>query len=292
MEKIKVGVVRGGIGPEHDQSINSGEYILNNLSHKYEPIDIIINKHGQWHLWGIPTTAEEALRNVDVVFNALHSFSGDENTAHHAFEKFNKPYTGSRLLGSVVSGARHIVREVVDRIGIKSPKHKVIRIDDDIESAAYEIFSTMVPPWNIRFANKVSLNNTAQASSYNELVEYIQGSDMDISPVIVEEHVHGNPIVCFVVEGMGDDESHVFSMGDDNVSEIEEYARCVHRALGLRHYSRMNFVASPKYGTYLTSVYTHPPIHDGGVLIKKLGTLDIEPPEFVDHILSLALHKK
>ena len=33
-------------------------------------IDILIDKEGTWHIDGLPQTPEQALRKVDVIFNA------------------------------------------------------------------------------------------------------------------------------------------------------------------------------------------------------------------------------
>ena len=49
MEKLKVGVIFGGISSEHDVSIVSGTSVIKNVNkEKYDITPIYISKDGQW----------------------------------------------------------------------------------------------------------------------------------------------------------------------------------------------------------------------------------------------------
>ena len=49
MNKLKVGVIFGGMSTEHDVSVVSGTSVIKNLNKdKYEIIPIYINKNGEW----------------------------------------------------------------------------------------------------------------------------------------------------------------------------------------------------------------------------------------------------
>lgn len=50
MNKLKVGVIFGGMSTEHDVSISSGTSIIKNLSkEKYEILPIYISEDGSWY---------------------------------------------------------------------------------------------------------------------------------------------------------------------------------------------------------------------------------------------------
>ena len=73
MTKTKVAVLRGGPSSEYDVSLKSGATVLDNLNReKYEPIDIFVDKNGEWYIGGIQKKPEAALADTDVVWNALH----------------------------------------------------------------------------------------------------------------------------------------------------------------------------------------------------------------------------
>ena len=55
MQKIRVGVLRGGPSREYDISLKTGSSVLRNLpEEKYDANDIFISKKGEWHFRGMP----------------------------------------------------------------------------------------------------------------------------------------------------------------------------------------------------------------------------------------------
>ena len=49
MNKLKIGVIFGGMSTEHDVSVVSGTSVIKNLNKdKYEIIPIYIDKNGEW----------------------------------------------------------------------------------------------------------------------------------------------------------------------------------------------------------------------------------------------------
>ena len=55
MNRIQVGVLRGGPGSEYEVSLKTGASILKHLpKEKYAAKDIFIGKDGTWHYRGMP----------------------------------------------------------------------------------------------------------------------------------------------------------------------------------------------------------------------------------------------
>ena len=72
-------VLRGGPSSEHEVSLMSGETMIRELpKNKYNPIDIVIDRSGNWTLENKPTTPERVLRHADVVLNAMHGEYGED----------------------------------------------------------------------------------------------------------------------------------------------------------------------------------------------------------------------
>jgi len=70
MDKVRVGVLRGGPSDEYGVSLQTGGSVLRNLSPKrYKSSDILIDKRGMWHYNGLPKNPERIFAQVDVVFN-------------------------------------------------------------------------------------------------------------------------------------------------------------------------------------------------------------------------------
>ena len=55
MNKLKLGVIFGGISSEHDVSIVSGTSVIKNLDkEKYKILPIYISKEGKWYTYTKP----------------------------------------------------------------------------------------------------------------------------------------------------------------------------------------------------------------------------------------------
>ncbi|HLP43734.1 MAG TPA: D-alanine--D-alanine ligase, partial [Candidatus Nanoarchaeia archaeon] len=64
-----------------------------------------------------------------------------------------------------------------------------------------------------------------------------------------------------------------------------------HKALGLRHYSRSDFIVT-KRGVYILETNTLPGMTSASLFPKALSVAGISVGEFLDHIIELALSKR
>ena len=94
MNKIKLGVVFGGMSTENEVSVISANSILKNLNkEKYEVTPIYIDKKGNWCKWetkeelkfGEEITPKEKIKDIitylkelDVIFPVLHGLYGED----------------------------------------------------------------------------------------------------------------------------------------------------------------------------------------------------------------------
>ncbi|MDE1988361.1 MAG: D-alanine--D-alanine ligase, partial [Patescibacteria group bacterium] len=73
---------------------------------------------------------------------------------------------------------------------------------------------------------------------------------------------------------------------------IQELAVAAHKALGLRHYSRSDFIISPRRGIYILEVNTLPGLTDDSLMPKSLNAVGCSLPDFLDQLITLALERK
>ena len=122
MNKLKAGVIFGGMSTEHDVSISSGTSIIKNLSkEKYEILPIYISEDGSWykytknieeiealHVGDKITELEkienefEYLKSLDVAFPVLHGLYGEDGTIQGLLELLKVKYVGCKVLGSSI----------------------------------------------------------------------------------------------------------------------------------------------------------------------------------------------
>ena len=73
MNRIRVGVLRGGPSSEYEVSLGTGAAVLQHLpEEKYLPIDVFISRDGTWHVRGMPRDHQSIFSSIDVFFNAIH----------------------------------------------------------------------------------------------------------------------------------------------------------------------------------------------------------------------------
>lgn len=320
---IKVGILRGGVGHEYEVSLKTGATALRNLpGDKYQPVDMLLARDGTWHVNGLPMSPEKAARSVDVIFNALHGEFGEDGQVQQILDVLNTPYTGSGTVASALGMDKARAKEIFKKAGIKVPNGVVLKKghQTEVEAVAYDAFQKISPPWIIKPVGSGSSVGLYFARTYPELVQAIESCFNFSDSILVEEYIKGKEATCGVVEGLrGQDHYPLLPIeivtpsdkklfdyeakytgitseicpgrfSQEEKAELERLAREIHQVLGLRHYSRSDFIISPR-GIYALEVNTLPGLTEESLIPKSLLAAGIPYDQFLDHIVTLALNK-
>jgi D-alanine-D-alanine ligase len=65
-----------------------------------------------------------------------------------------------------------------------------------------------------------------------------------------------------------------------------------HELLGLRHYSRSDFIVTPRRGVYILESNTLPGMTPESLFPKSISAVGSSLPELIEHLLSLAQNSK
>lgn len=291
MAKVRVGVIRGGMSPEYDLSLSTGSAVLGSLGSKYKPLDVLITKDGQWHVWGEQVNPVDLAHRCDVIFNALHGYYGEDGKIQKVLDHIGIPYTGSGALGSALSSNKYLARDILKKYDIKAPLFKKITRGRGSEGA-FTVFNTLSPPWVIKLGNTGDSSRFAIAKSYPELEGGILRA-LDVDPLVyVEEYIGGDEAKCFVIQGVGNMGYYALPLGAYNEREVGTVSKIAHRALGLGHYSRVDIIRHPTRGIFVVNVKAQPALASDSLFAKTLKKAEISMSEFFDHVLSLARGKK
>jgi D-alanine-D-alanine ligase len=315
--KKRVGVVRGGPSSEYDVSIRSGGTVLKHLPEdKYIGVDLLITKDGLWHKNGVPTTLEDIQHHVDVVWNALHGYYGEDGKLQKELEHFGIPYTGSGVLPSAVAMNKVLAKEHVIPLGVKTPRWVVIGEDESLEDGVFRAFRTVGFPAFVKPASGGSSVATRLVKNYRELEDAVEEASA-YGDILVEEYIKGTEATVCVIDAGEGEEPHVLHpieiiptggheffnfdakyggaahelypgrFTPEQSAELRSLASLVHQGLGLRHYSRSDFIVSPR-GVYFLEANTLPGMTEASLLPKAIAGEGIALSEFIDHILSMA----
>lgn len=322
MSEIRVGVVRGGPSKEYEVSLKTGSAVLSSLpKHKYLVHDILISKEGIWHFHGVPKLPVEIFPHIDVVFNAMHGTYGEDGQVQRLFDQFKIPYTGSGAFPSAISMNKLNTKKYIENLNIKTPKHKVIEVRDDIRDQIVNTIKLLGLPLIIKPVSGGSSVGITLAKTEDEFAEGIRTAFENDKQILVEEYIEGKEATCGVVDSFRNEkyyslipveiipnrdnlffdygakynnESIELCPGNFTSTENEELQRLakeIHEHLDLRHYSRSDFIVS-KDGIYFLEVNTLPGLTQESLIPKALSASSITLPEFLDHIVETTLKNK
>lgn len=235
MEKLKVGVIFGGVSSEHNVSKVSGSSVISNLNkEKYEILPIYIDEQGNWYTYEKDineikildidsnidgdikpiSNIQETLKSLNVVFPVLHGLGGEDGSIQGLFELFGIPYVGCGILASSVGMDKAYTKIVFEKAGIKQAKYEYIRSFNDkyiyvdkqfneeilnIDEVVQKINNNLKYPMFIKPSNSGSSVGINKANNIEELKSAIEYAAKFDKKILVEQGLVGKEVECAVL---------------------------------------------------------------------------------------------
>lgn len=323
MARIHVGVVRGGTQEQHSLSLATGRSVLEHLpDEKYVPVDIVIGKDGIWYRGGVPIPHERVLHQVDVVFSALHGSFGEDGSVQHLMESFGVAYTGSPVFASMVGMNKHLAGSYFREENLTMPMAAVIHESEDAAECARELFNHFPIPAMVKPARSGASLGASIARDFFGLTRGIEQARAYSPKVLVEEYITGADASVIVMDDFRGEDTYVFPpveivlprassfydtyakyggeaefhcparFSKEIKQTLTDMARRAHHALPARHYSRADFIVSPRRGVYLLEINTLPDITPESLVAHSLESVGSSISEFLDQVITLALARR
>ncbi len=229
MNKIKIGVIFGGMSTENEVSCISGASVIKHLNkEKYNVFPIYIDKIGNWYkvkLEDVEKSEElenkehienitEYLKQMDVIFPVLHGLYGEDGTIQGLFELLKIPYVGCGVLASSVGMDKVYTKLIFEKANINQAKYiyirkyneKYIYIDEEFNERILELedidkitndklrFPVFVKPSNS--GSSVGIN---KAHNIEELKNAIVEAGKYDNKILIEEGIVGKEVECAVL---------------------------------------------------------------------------------------------
>ena len=229
MNKIKIGVIFGGMSTENEVSCISGASVIKHLNkEKYNVFPIYIDKIGNWYkvkLENVEKSEElenkehienitEYLKQMDVIFPVLHGLYGEDGTIQGLFELLKIPYVGCGALASSVGMDKVYTKLIFEKANINQAKYiyirkyneKYIYIDEEFNERNLELediakitndklrFPVFVKPSNS--GSSVGIN---KAHNIEELKNAIVEAGKYDNKILIEEGIVGKEVECAVL---------------------------------------------------------------------------------------------
>lgn len=313
-----VGVLRGGPSREHEVSLKTGAAIIANLpAERYVARDIYIDKNGEWHDRGKVVAPERILRQLDVALIGLHGEYGEDGEVQRLLERFSIPYAGADAFGSYLAMHKLMAKTRAQEAGLLVPEFRHIEQPEESEAVAHDVIRSFHQPVVVKPIGWGSSVGVSVVGGYAPVLAAIQQLFAEGAPsVLVEEYIRGKEATVGVVENLRGEtlyslppieiippEGDFFSYNakysgatrelcPGNFTrvaseDLQKMARVMHRALGLRHYSRSDFIVAPA-GIYYLETNTLPGLTTESLMPKALASVGVSFPDFLSHLITLA----
>jgi D-alanine-D-alanine ligase len=185
MRKKKIGVLLGGRSSERKISLNSGNAVLQSL------------KRIGYDAVGIDATRDLAAKlienHIDVAFIALHGRWGEDGTVQGMLEVAGVPYTGTGVLGSSMAMNKIIMKVLLEKNRIPTPRYQVIRDHNEI---------SIPEPYVVKPPNEGSSVGVSIVDAASQSMDAVKKGLRYDKDLLLEEYVKGQEITVAVINGM------------------------------------------------------------------------------------------
>jgi D-alanine-D-alanine ligase len=302
--KERVVVAMGGPSSERDVSIETGNVVMRALERlEYDARSLDFDAR-----------FVDALRELrpDVVFNALHGPGGEDGVIQGVLEWMRIPYTGSGVCACAFSMDKHLTKKLLSAEGLPTPAWDTF----DLEGGTLPLLPgslnlpLVVKPRNEGSSAGVRIVRTHEAWSQAmiELSEQRAG-------IIAEEFIEGREFSCGVLFEQALPVAEILPQGhefysfeakytpggsrheipahvdEDLAHRMQILALSMHRLLGLRDYSRTDFIVTREGRPYILETNALPGLTPTSILPDECAAIGISFDALVDRLVRAALDR-
>ena len=305
MKKVKVLVLMGGGGSEHEVSLSSGAEVVKNFDkEKYEIATMVMEK---------ANVDIESIKKVetDVVFIAIHGGVGEDGTIQKMLEN-----EGIKFVGC---GSR------ASEIGIDKIKFKKLMRENNLpttrslevvkgEMVDLDEVKELGSKWVVKPATQGSSVGVTIVTDLDRLDAALETAFEYDDRVLIEEFIEGMEVSCGVlgnnqptalpvieIEPKNEffdyeakytqgkcDEIVPARLAEEVTAKVQEYTLKVFELIGGRGFARVDFMVKDNLEPKILEVNTIPGLTPTSLLPKEAAAVGISYPELLDKMVELA----
>ena len=300
MPSLKVAVVMGGPSAEREVSIQSGTGVMRALAalgHDARSLDF-------------DARFVDAIREIkpDVVFNALHGRGGEDGEIQGILDWLAIPYTGSGVAACALSMDKHLTKKLLAAEGLPTPAWDVF----DLTGGTLPLLPALNLPLVVKPRSSGSAVGVTIVRTHEAWTKAMIEASARTPEVLAEEFVAGREFTCGVlgeealpvVEILSTDEFYTYDakykpggsrhlvpapIDADLGARIQTLALSVHRLVGLRDYSRTDFIVSSSGRPMILEINALPGMTATSLLPDEAAHVGISYEALVDRLIQYAL---
>ena len=300
--KAKVAVVMGGSSAEREISIQTGSGVMRALqSLGYEAQSLDYDRRFL-----------DAIRDIapDVVFIALHGPGGEDGHIQALLDFLGIPYQGSAVEASALAMDKHMTKKLLAAEGLPTAAWDLFDLSGGtlpLLPGSLDLPLVIKPRYEgssqgvtiVKTHEQWTTAMLSAAKTYSQIMaeEYIEGRELTV-PILGEEALPVIEIVpttddfySFEAKYGEGGSSHIVpaKIDEDLAARLQMLALSTHRLLGLRDYSRTDFIVSKEGRPQILEVNTLPGLTPTSLLPDACGALGISYEALIDRLVGYAL---
>ena len=301
-QKAKIAVVMGGSSAEREISIQTGSGVMRALqSLGYEAQSLDYDRR-----------FFDAIREIspDVVFIALHGPGGEDGHVQALLDHLGIPYQGSGVEASALAMDKHMTKKLLAAEGLPTAAWDLF----DLSGGTLPLLPgsldlpLVIKPRYEGSSQGVTIVKTHEqwtsamlsaAKTYSQIMaeEFIEGREITV-PILGEEALPVIEIVPttedfynYSAKYEPGGSSHIVpaKIDEDLAARLQMLALSVHRLLGLRDYSRTDFIVSKEGRPQILEVNTLPGLTPTSLLPDSCASIGISYEALIDRLIGYAL---
>jgi D-alanine-D-alanine ligase len=301
MPRVRVAVVMGGPSAEREVSIESGQAVMKALAalgHEAQSLDF----DGRF---------VDAIRDIrpDVVFNALHGTGGEDGTIQGVLEWLGIPYTGSDLTSCALAIDKHLTKKLLAAEGLPTPAWDTF----DLSGGTLPLLpGSLNLPLVVKPRASGSSAGVSIVRTHEEWTKAMIAAAPKTTQILAEEFVAGREFSSGIlgeetlplVEIIANDEFYTYDakykpggsrhlvpapIDADLTARLQMLALSVHRLLGLRDYSRTDFVVTREGRPYILEINALPGLTPLSLLPDEARVAGISFEALIERLIQYAL---
>ncbi|HLX26339.1 MAG TPA: D-alanine--D-alanine ligase [Candidatus Cybelea sp.] len=299
--KERVAVVMGGDSAEREISIRSGSEVvraLNALGYDAHSLD-----YDERFL--------DALRTLkpDIVFIALHGPGGEDGHVQALLEYLSIPYTGSGLEAAALSMDKHLTKKLLAAEGLPTPVWDLF----DLTGGTLPLLpGSLDLPLVIKPRFEGSSAGVTIVHTHEEWTNAMLDASKSYAQILAEEYLRGREFTCAVLgeealpvieivanrdgfysygakyEPGGSTHIVPAPIDEDLAARLQMLALSAHRLLGLRDYSRSDFIVTPDGRPHLLEINSLPGLTPVSLVPDACAAVGISFEALIDRLVGYA----
>lgn len=299
--KERIAVVMGGDSAEREISIRSGSEVvraLNALGYDAHALD-----YDERFL--------DALRafKPDLVFIALHGPGGEDGHVQALLEYLSIPYTGSGLEAAALSMDKHLTKKLLAAEGLPTPVWDLF----DLTGGTLPLLpGSLDLPLVIKPRFEGSSAGVTIVHTHEEWTNAMLDASKSYAQILAEEYLQGREFTCAVLgeealpvveivanrdgfysydakyEPGGSTHIVPAPIGEDLAARLQMLALSAHRLLGLRDYSRSDFIVTADGRPHVLEINSLPGLTPVSLVPDACAAVGISFEALIDRLVGYA----